>query len=80
MQQGEGLMRKIYDTRWKKIDSRDAGKEAVLSEKFAYFDDSLPLELIAMNSCDFAVLFLPEKYGIVWVTQKNSFLNKLLQH
>ena len=73
-------MREIYDTRWSRIDSRPEAIEAVLSKKFAYFDDSLPNELSAMRTCNLAIIFLPEKYGVVWVTQKDSILNKLLQH
>ena len=73
-------MRKIFETRWKPIRNRREGLESVLDEEFAYFDDSLPNELLASKRCDLDVLFLPEKYGVVWVTQKDSVLNKLLQY
>ena len=72
-------MRQIYETRWRSFKSRQDAIDPVLNEQFAWFDESLPLELLAMRSCDLDIIFLPEQFGIVWVTSKNSVLGEILQ-
>ena len=72
-------MRKIYETRWTSYKNRQDAIDPVMNEQFAFFDESLPLELLAMKSCSLDVIFLQEQFGIVWVTRKNTVLGDILK-
>ena len=72
-------MRKIYETRWTSYKTRQEAIDPVLNDQFAFFDESLPLELLAIRSCSLDIIFLPEKFGIVWATRKNTVLGDLLR-
>ena len=72
-------MREIYDKRWTSFESREEGVKRVLEDEFAFFDESLPLELQVKDSCELAIISLPEQFGIVWVTRRGTFFGKVLQ-